>query len=520
MLFAPTRDALALVSCVTILTLGGACSDSTTTAADASPDTIAEMDRGPVVDTLGSDAAADAQPQDAQPQDAAPDALSKESNCADNKDNDGDKLVDCLDPDCDQKACRAPLGICDVVETCQNSACPADTLQLAGTTCRPGGPCDIEEKCVGTSPSCPPDKVAPSTTTCRASGGPCDPAETCDGVLPACPVDALLPAGTLCKPSTGDCDIAEYCDGLTGVCPTDKLAPGGTVCRPKAGDCDLPETCSGKDPTCGADLVLKGGVQCRASVGTCDAPEICSGSSPTCPADNTGCLSTYYCNGSQCVAKQALGTSCSSDAVCLSGGCVDGVCCDSKTCTGPCKSCTESGKVGTCVTHAYGTDPEKGCGAYNCSAGGTCMPYCSLTCTKSCKASHYCKSTACVPQKKNGASCTKDCQCASGSCHSGICCDTACDSCCQECSTGTCKNLALDAVPLNSGCCGAKYTCNGKGGCRTSCVDQGLNCSSHCKAAYWCWAGSCVPDLTAGKPCVGGCQCDLNICAFFLCWIP
>ncbi len=217
MLFAPTRDALALASCVTILTLGGACSESTTTAADASLDTIAErdlykLDRGTVGDTLGSDAAADAQPQD-----AAPDVVSQESDCTDNKDNDGDKLVDCLDPDCDQKACRVPLGICDVVETCQNNACPADTLQLAGTTCRPGGPCDIEEKCVGTSPSCPPNKVAPSTTTCRASGGPCDPVEKCDGVLPDCPVDALLPAGTVCKPSAGDCDIAESCDGLTGV---------------------------------------------------------------------------------------------------------------------------------------------------------------------------------------------------------------------------------------------------------------------------------------------------------------
>src|ERR1051325_5631443 len=61
-------------------------------------------------------------------------------------------------------------------------------LESAETICRAAaGPCDVEEDCTGSDPSCPPD--AKSTAECRPAAGTCDVAEHCDGVGDDCPPD-------------------------------------------------------------------------------------------------------------------------------------------------------------------------------------------------------------------------------------------------------------------------------------------------------------------------------------------
>ncbi|KAK3345001.1 Metallo-peptidase family M12-domain-containing protein [Neurospora tetraspora] len=72
-------------------------------------------------------------------------------------------------PCCDPKTCKFTTNsICDPA----NEECCTDKCQLAGaeTVCRAStGPCDPEEKCSGTSGSCPADKTADDGTSCGDS---------------------------------------------------------------------------------------------------------------------------------------------------------------------------------------------------------------------------------------------------------------------------------------------------------------------------------------------------------------
>jgi N-acetylneuraminic acid mutarotase len=58
-------------------------------------------------------------------------------------------------------------------------------------------------------------------------------------------------------------------------------------------------------------------------------------------------------NGSGCSTGLA--------SLCASGNCVDGVCCESASCSGPCQSCRVSGKEGTCVPVPAGTEVAGSC---------------------------------------------------------------------------------------------------------------------------------------------------------------
>src|SRR5262249_40438056 len=91
--------------------------------------------------------------------------------------------------------------------------------------------------------------------------------------------------GTACSLSAGPCDIVETCTGSSPNCPADGFAPSTTVCRPAAGVCDLPENCTGTGPGCGFDFKAGPTTTCRGAAGVCDAVEVCNGSSNTCPTD-------------------------------------------------------------------------------------------------------------------------------------------------------------------------------------------------------------------------------------------
>jgi hypothetical protein len=179
-------------------------------------------------------------------------------------------------------------------------------------------------------------------------------------------------------------------------------------------------------------------------------------------------------NGEGCTADFA--------ARCASGNCVDGVCCESASCTGACKSCNVPGKAGTCVLASPGTQVVGSCsGDQACDATGAC-------------------------KISNGKGCSSAADCASGFCTDGVCCDGACTGACKSCNlpgkVGTCspqavgtdpeKECGLGTAPCQSTCngagacsyptnitCGTCGTCNGSGSCYESpyCSTSGIRTS-------------------------------------------
>ncbi|MBI5543094.1 MAG: CehA/McbA family metallohydrolase [Deltaproteobacteria bacterium] len=416
-------------------------------------------------------------------------------------------------------SCRAPTGACDLEERCTGAAeCPDDAVRGQGTVCRAAaGGCDAQEVCDGASADCPEDVFLPESTICRQSADMCDIAEICDGVSAECPADGVQPQGTSCRPAAGPCDAEETCSGTVRVCPPDGYESSTKACRPAADDCDAPEKCTGSSIDCPQDLLRASGFVCRAAAGSCDSiAERCSGTSASCPVDVNGCPSTQYCNGAQCVSKKARGVACALDGECVTGRCADGVCCDT-ACQGTCSACNLAGHVGTCSHHASGTDPENACGRYACNGAGACNTSCAGGCSSTqCDSSSYCAGTNCSAKKANGASCGAGCECSSGRCVDGVCCDRACSGPCAACNLsgylGTCRNRTAGTDPENG--CG-RYACNGAGVCNTSCTG---GCSStQCDAANYCAGTSCIAKKAKGASCAAGCECNSGQCADGVC---
>jgi hypothetical protein len=145
-------------------------------------------------------------------------------------------------------------------------------------------------------------------------------------------------------------------------------------------------------------------------------------------------------NGEGCTAATASN--------CASGFCVEGVCCGSATCSGPCQSCAVVGHEGTCMQAAAGTEVPGSCAdGQACDGSGSC-------------------------ESKNGVACASTSVCASGFCVDGVCCESACDAACVSCNqsslAGKCSAYAAGSDPENecgSGHPGCRATCNGAGDC-------------------------------------------------------
>ncbi len=177
--------------------------------------------------------------------------------------------------------------------------------------------CDLPEFCTGTSPFCPPDEFAPSTTECRASAGDCDLNESCTGVSPYCPPDALAPSMTECRAQMGDCDRSEHCTGSTSQCPPDEVAPIGTVCRGVAGVCDLAEACDGISPFCPADRVRQGDTPCPDDGSEC-TDDACDGVGVVCGHTDNG-LCGACCQTDDTCADEMLQETCTSQGGTFAG---------------------------------------------------------------------------------------------------------------------------------------------------------------------------------------------------------
>ncbi|MBI2394594.1 MAG: hypothetical protein HYV09_33805, partial [Deltaproteobacteria bacterium] len=196
----------------------------------------------------------------------------------------------------------------------------------------------------------------------------------------------------------------------------------------------------------------------------------------------------YYSRGGGC----AVGTQC------LTGYCVDGVCCEQLQCD-TCQACDLAGSAGRCAT-VTSTDDSDSCPAA----------------TKTCDATGSCK-------KKQAQSCTAASECASGHCANGWCCNQACTGGCDVCNAtpGTCTSLAKGATGAS---CGG-YLCDGASGeCPKTCaVDADCAPTFFCAAGGVCQArraqgGSCNVGsggdcMTAGcRECSGTLTCKDGYC--------
>lgn len=428
--------------------------------------------------------------------------------------------------------CNPSAGVCDVAETCTGSStqCPANTFQPNSVQCRspscangPPAVATLPANCTGSSAACP----SLQTLNCPSnlcsgnfcSGGctidsQCQPGNYCD----AGTCTPTLATGKQCTTSnsctSGNC-IDGYCcntacgNGSTTDCQscnqsgsqgTCRPLPSNTTCRAANGVCDVAEVCNGSATSCPADGFRSASTSCRnasCSNGTATQAANCTGSSPSCPGVTTNqctpylcsgtacgtscssdanCVTGNFCNGTACQPKRSNGASCSGANQCTSGFCVDGVCCNS-ACTGQCQAC-DSPNAGTCsaVTGApHGTRAA-------CASDGTlCGGSCNGTLTTSCA---YPGGT------------------------------TECRG--WDCSMS--NQATLQAFCNGAGACPAVQTqqCDpflcGPTGCFGPCTSD-----IECLDGKYCSAGMCVDKLSNGTTCAAGNQCSSGHCIDGVC---
>ncbi|MCA9669439.1 MAG: hypothetical protein KC503_27780 [Myxococcales bacterium] len=219
-------------------------------------------------------------------------------------------------------------------------------------------------------------------------------------------------------------------------------------------------------------------------------------------------------------ALRGNGSGCATNSQCLSGWCIDGVCCN-KQCDGKCETC--SANPGICQPVAEGSLPPSGktCPTGSgCNEDGRCdgvgrcrtKPLGSTCSTATCTSTTYnvpkiCNAAAsCV-----NASATTTISCGSYKCSATTVCQAPCGSN-GNCSTGgnTCSGGKCNGTlyPLGT-------ACNQGTECASGICQQGFccltSCSGPCKSCGVAGLeGQCV-DVPAGEPSVAG-GCAVNGC--------
>ncbi|MDI3291309.1 MopE-related protein [Polyangium sp. 15x6] len=523
-------------------------------------------------------------------------SLCKSATCNDKVQNGGEPDVDCglvcpnkclvgqscnVDSDCISNLCQAankkciqkgPGDVCATNEECSTGYCVDNVC--CNTACNGVcQACTTAKKGGGTNGFCGPvaDNTDPDSdcdlqeaSTCQntgvcvggncakyAAGTQCQTA-TCTGPNTENQADTCDGLGACVPKNEKDCSpYACVSNGCKSSCVTDGECANGNFCETP--QCQ-PKRQAGANCTA-ANQCLSGscvdGVCCLTNcAGTCLACNI-PGSLGTCTAITANQDPANECNpgscdgGGQC--QKSNGASCSNNAQCVSGNCVDGVCCNT-TCVGTCLACSLSGSVGTCTNIPANADPDSECNPGACNGLGDCQGVVATTCTQpsDCASGFcvdgYCCNEACTGaceacsglvkgegqngtcgpikagldpasecnpgacngakacQSNNGASCTQNSQCASGNCVDGVCCNLACTGSCQACNVqnnvGTCVNIPGNQDPANECNPGS---CNGLGQCQ---VDLGAPCSS----ADQCTSGFCADGVCCNAACSGLCQ--------------
>jgi hypothetical protein len=156
-------------------------------------------------------------------------------------------------------------------------------------------------------------RFRPSSIICRASSGPCDLEERCSGSSSTCPQNSFLPEvlfffvfgvvlflfflekGTLCRNSTlGPCDVPDYCTA-SGTCPN-SFASDGTRCLLAACP-SVPGTCISRQ--CLGECVTAAPSP-RCGDGQCGLAEDCKSCPEDCPRAARLCCAYWGCAGRAC----------------------------------------------------------------------------------------------------------------------------------------------------------------------------------------------------------------------------
>ncbi len=162
------------------------------------------------------------------------------------------------------------------------------------------------------------------------------------------------------------------------------------------------------------------------------------------PSDVTVCTTDSCLNGIPTFTPVALGNACSEGSgtvcdgagactlangavcvqgvECVSGNCVDGVCCNT-ACTDTCQACNVAGNVGTCLYVPFGQND-----ADTCSGA-----------TESCDGAGACN-------KEVGQACTMNSACASNSCAGGICTGQSCNGLAATCGPSSNESCCVSSV--------------------------------------------------------------------------
>ncbi len=358
---------------------------------------------------------------------------------------------------------------------CQGGSCR--------TSCANDGDCADAHYCDGQS--CQPVKAAGATCGADAE---CEQAMCVDGVCCASRCDQVCercdaPSELGVCTQVTDADDTDTCDGSfrcdsAGACRLDNGKPCDSGIDCSSGHCVAGVCC---DAACGGDCescTTGACVPLTAAQGPrCDGAMWCDGDSMCVPVVGSpcdDCPDGFFCENAVCEPEAALGTSCTVDAACASGRCVDDVCCED-ACDGACEECNGAGR---CESSPEG-DADPLCGGLVCDGSGGCG-------------------------EPNGQTCTLNSDCASGACADGMCCDQACDRACESCVAGVCTGQ-FGGEDLDFGCTDPAF-CNGGAICESG-TTESCGQDSDCDSNY-CVMGTsnrCCEEL-----CDGPCQrCDI-----------
>jgi hypothetical protein len=209
----------------------------------------------------------------------------------------------------DGTACNADGNACTAPDTCVGGACTAGPM----VSCVPEDGCHLPGTCAPTTGMCSASPPAPSTTACftavHATGALCDGLGNCQAVT--CANGFVNDQGTCKVPNCagaacgGPDGAGGLCTGANGIC-----SQPGQHCN-DAGQCVCDGTsCTGCCTTDG---------QCIVAVSPTDA---CGSNGSACQTCN---IRDHACYAGSCKLVMTA-TGCVTDADCVPGGCLNGVC--------------------------------------------------------------------------------------------------------------------------------------------------------------------------------------------------
>jgi hypothetical protein len=329
------------------------------------------------------------------------------ASCTDGKQNHGESAIDCGGP-----VCRP----CALGQTCLDADGRASGGNCESGHCADGVCCD--GSCAGECESCDGRATGAAMGACAPMTAGTDPDGECEPEEP----------GT-CGNSDGTCSGAARCNkqGPDTVCGDPPSCVGA--------DRSNPDHCDGEGACADGGKTGCNGYACFDS----ECKQSCS--------EQSHCDGDHFCAAAECVRKKPAGQICNAEWQCLSGFCVDGVCC-AGACDGTCERCDLWGARGECTAIAEWQDPHDECpGSGSCDGLGSCM------------------------KLPNGAPCSAGSQCANLACVDGVCCNTLCTAGCFACSAskkgygqnGVCNTIDVNRDPDDE-CPGS--ACDGNGHCQ------------------------------------------------------